>query len=170
MHNSCCRLRLHLRAPLSLLNSTLSPFLHSVCSTEMAALETRDHEFSHSAHTLGVAHQGNRIAFRLRSRILFYFPAVAHVGQHYDCHSVGGLCHWTGGVCVLISSVVIVVVLQPFVTFINNISPTSHSLIPFPSFSTLPRNTMKRIHANACPNRNTKWLVIFLRSGNSRAT
>jgi len=73
---------------------------------EMATLETWNYQFSHSAYTLGAAHQGNRIAFRLRRRILLYIPTLAHVGQHYDCHSVGGLCHWTGGA--FISSIKIV--------------------------------------------------------------
>lgn len=63
----------------------------------LAPLETRNGQLPHRAHTVGAAHQGNRISLRLRRCILFYIPALAHVGQHYDCHTAGGLRHWPGG-------------------------------------------------------------------------
>lgn len=74
-----------------------SCFFHPLLA--LATLEAGDDQLPHRPHTLGAAHQGDRVPLRLRRGLLLHLPALAHVGQHHDCHSAGGLCHRPGGEC-----------------------------------------------------------------------
>lgn len=61
----------------------IQPYITVLCS-KMATHETRIGKFSSMAHTMGVTHQRNRIAFRIGSCFLFYIFTMVVLGQYCD--------------------------------------------------------------------------------------
>lgn len=53
--------------------------------TALATHQTRGRQSVHRADSVGAAHQGDRIAFRLGGRLVFHLFALAVLGEHRDC-------------------------------------------------------------------------------------